>query len=546
MNKTKIIDCTLRDGGYYNEWDFDPALARSLFASLNETGIDIVEVGYKAPPQPGFAGLYRYCPDEQLAELRALSRVQYAFMIDAKEFLTREGRADRELIRAHIRPRSESLFSWCRIATHQATLAGATELVREIRGLGYQVGFNAMGISLLSERQIADSLHEVTAAGADVFYFADSFGSLRPEDVRRYLKLIRCDYGGAIGIHTHDNQGLAFANSEVAIADGVDYVDGTVMGMGRGAGNLKLEQLLLSLYFRDGRKDLNPYALVDLIEMHFEPLHQEHKWGWDFSYMLSGLQNIHPTYCQKLKSTHQFTLGQVAGILREIPAAKRSSYCATSLAESTARVLPRAEAGGRERWAPPLFEALTGCENILVVGTGPAVKRHAAALRAFIARHRPLVIECNHCGVLDGLPRLIAVLNEVRLAELKQRGELSGATAVLTGLETVPAELALPGLQRVPCHLQPDTVRVRPGEVVIPAFVVGMFAVAVAAMLRPRALYVAGFDGFTDPAHRQDQAEMQVFWDKLKLSSGAESPVPVSLLSTHYDLTVQSLYGLLD
>ena len=546
MNKTKILDCTLRDGGYYNEWDFDPTLARSLFTSLNETGIDIVEVGYKAPPQPGFAGLYRYCPDGQLAELRALSRVQYAFMIDAKEFLTREGRADRELIRAHIKPRSESLFSWCRIATHQATLAGATELVREIRGLGFQVGFNAMGISLLSERQIADSLHEVTAAGADVFYFADSFGSLRPEDVLRYLKLIRRDYGGAIGIHTHDNQGLAFANSEAAIADGVDYVDGTVMGMGRGAGNLKLEQLLLSLYFRDGRKDLNPYALVDLIETHFEPLHREHKWGWDFSYMLSGLQNIHPTYCQKLKSTHQFTLGQVAGILREIPAAKRSSYCATSLAESTARVLPRAEAGGRERWAPPLFAAPTGCEKILVVGTGPTVKQHAAALRAFIARHRPLVIECNHSGVLDGLPRVIAALNEVRLAELKQRGELSGATAVLTGLETVPAELALPGLLRVPCHLQPDIVRVRPGEVVIPAFVVGMFAVAVAVMLRPVALYVAGFDGFTDPARRQDQAEMQAFWDKLKLSSGAESPAPVSLLPTHYALTVQSLYGLLD
>lgn len=545
MTKTKILDCTLRDGGYYNEWDFNPALTESLFTSLNDTGIDIVEVGYKAPPQSGFAGLYRYCPESQLAQLRELSKVQYAFMIDAKEFLNTELRVDRNLVRAHIGPRSESLFSWCRIATHQSTLDGATELVREIRGLGYQVCFNAMGFSLLSEQQISNTLRAVAAAGTDVFYFADSFGSFRPEDVVRFLRQIRNEYGGAVGIHTHDNQGLAFANSEAAIAAGVDYLDGTVMGMGRGAGNLKLEQLLLSLYFRENRQDLNPYALVDLIEAHFAPLHREYNWGWDFSYMLSGLQNIHPTYCQKLKSSHQFTLGQVAGILREIPLARRSSYSAASLADATARVLPRPAAGGRERRVPPLFTAPIGVDKVLVVSTGPAVREHAPALRDFIARHRPLVIECNYSGVLDGIPRLIAALNEVRLAELQRLGDLAGATAVITGLDSVPAELVLATLQRVPCHLQVDTVRVEAGAVTIPAFVAGMFAVALAVMFRPKAIYVAGFDGFTDPAHQSDQLEMQAFWDRLQPVSGAGA-APVSLLPTTYTLSTCSVYSLLD
>lgn len=545
MNKTKILDCTLRDGGYYNEWDFGFGLADSLFTSLNDTGIDIVEVGYKAPPQPGFAGLYRYCPESQLERLRKLSRVQYAFMIDAKEFLGPDLRVDRNLVRAHIRPRAESIFSWCRIATHQSTLEGATELVREIRDLGYQVCFNAMGFSLLTEQQISETLRKVAAAGSDVFYFADSFGSLRPEDVLRYLRLIRSEYGGAIGIHTHDNQGLAFANSEAAIDAGVDYVDGTVMGMGRGAGNLKLEQLLLSLYFRGNRQDLNPYALVDLIETHFEPLHREYRWGWDFSYMLSGLQNIHPTYCQKLKSSHQFTLGQVAGILREIPPAKRSSFNAALLAESTARVLPRQQQGGADRVTPPQFTAPAGVGKVLVVGTGPSVREHAAALRGFIDRHRPLVIECNHSGALDGVPRLVAALNEVRLAELSTLGQLAGVEAVLTGLDTVPADLVLPHLHRVPCRLKAATVAFGGGQVEIPAFVVGMFAVAVAASFAPQQLYVAGFDGFADPARKQDHAEMQGFWDQLARQLGGGA-VPVSLLPTTYTLPTSSVYGLLD
>jgi 4-hydroxy 2-oxovalerate aldolase len=545
MKKINILDCTLRDGGYYNDWDFSHGLASKLFPALNSSGVDIVEVGYKAPPQPGFSGLYRYCPETQLQFLRPLDRVAYAFMIDAKEFLSHDGSVDRAFVDRYIPAREQSIFSWCRVATHNSTVRGATDLIRILKDRGYRTCYNAMGISLLSEKQIVTQLAEVASAKADVFYFADSFGSLRPEDVLRYLRLIRSEYAGAIGIHTHDNQGMAFANTEAAVTEGVDYIDGTVMGMGRGAGNLKTEQMLLSLYFHHRRADLDPYALLEVIEDEFMPLHARYKWGWDFTYMVSGMQNIHPTYCQKLKSTHQFTMGQVANILGAIPEARRTSFNTAALTEATNEVLPlRGSSDGGARVPIPKWN-VPPAKSVLIVATGPSVREHSSALQRFIAEHKPLVIECNHTGILAGTNRIMAILNEVRLKELSGSGVLASDIDIVTGLESIPPDLALPNLRHVPCSIAAQTVQADKERVTIPAFVVGMFAPVLAAQTGAERIWLAGFDGFTDAAHASEQQEMHTFWRCFRQQIGPKTEV-VSLLPTSYDLPSRSIYSLIN
>ena len=292
----KVLDCTLRDGGYYTDWDFSDEFIQSPLSALSEVGVDIVEVGYKSITKKGFFGHLRYCNETILSYLEDYKNLEFAFMIDAKEFIDSEGAIKKKELDSLILPQKKSVFSWCRVATHFKGLESSIGLVAYFKEKGYKVTINLMGMSLLTEEQIVKGLSWVSDANPDVFYFADSFGSFHTSDIQDYIKLIKTHYKGKIGIHAHDNQGLAFANTLTAINSGIDFIDATVTGMGRGAGNTRTEQLLLTLYLRYSMTQFNPSALVNKIYSSFLPLLEKYQWGYDYAYMLSGLENIHPTY----------------------------------------------------------------------------------------------------------------------------------------------------------------------------------------------------------------------------------------------------------
>lgn len=248
--KPVILDCTLRDGGYYNDWCFEPLLARQLIGALDDAGVDIVEVGFKTPPDvlgnDRFHGLYRYCVEGQLGFLRDYPSMSFAFMINTSEFLS-DGAFNTRLMQRCIPPATDSVFDWVRIATHATTFIEAAHQASWLKEKGYNVALNLMGISLLEPLEVRRLISVLPSNDVDVLYFADSFGNLAPEDINFYIDLLRDHFPGKIGLHAHDNQGLAFANSLTAISDAIDFIDCTVTGMGRGAGNLRTEQLLLAL-----------------------------------------------------------------------------------------------------------------------------------------------------------------------------------------------------------------------------------------------------------------------------------------------------------
>ena len=390
------MDCTLRDGGYYNHWDFEKKLAIAMVKGLSNAAVNIVKIGYKAPPsyQSGnFEGLFRFCTESQLQFLKEYPNLEFAFMIDVKEFLVDE-KVDQGVIESSILSAADSLFDWVRVATHHNTYAEAIELAAQFKTLGYKTTINLMGMSLLSEEQVVQDLQATPADVVDVFYFADSFGSLREKEVVAYTELIRKHYQGKIGFHAHDNQGLAFANALSAIEMGVDFIDSTIMGMGRGAGNLKTEQLLPYLYYREGYTSLNPTELLDVIDNHFLPLHQKYQWGWDYSYMLGALQNIHPTYCQHLRSTRQYTIEQISHTLGYIEHDKRNKYSETELLRAL-DVAVTEPLGEKDRLIHiPTFVPEKN-ETVLIIGGGTTVNDFSDEIVAFIEQHDPLVIETH-------------------------------------------------------------------------------------------------------------------------------------------------------
>ena len=295
----KLLDCTLRDGGYYTNWDFKLELVQDLISSLDLAGIDIIELGYKSPVK---GGKYRKCNDRfiwEVLEHKLPVNSKLAFMIDAKDFITFTG-VNYGLIDDIIHNADNSPFSICRLAIKYDELEYALKIGKYIKEKGYELCVNLMGASLLSTKEIVD-FYKFTDLDPLALYFADSYGALVPNKVKELVRIL----GKAtenVGIHTHDNLGLAFANCLAAQEEGATYFDGTMLGMGRGVGNVRTEQL--TTYYQYTINKYNSSPLQKFISKWMIPLQSKHKWGFTHNYMVSGLKHIHPSYTQTLQSSY--------------------------------------------------------------------------------------------------------------------------------------------------------------------------------------------------------------------------------------------------
>ncbi len=279
----KIIDCTIRDGGLMNNWEFDKTMVREVFKGLADAGVDYVELGYRAD-QRQFSkqdhGPWRFCDEQDLRDVAYECGSKISVMIDV-------GRTDHETIP----PRKESLVAMYRVATYAKDIDKAIFLANHVKKLGYEVAVNIMAASHVLEMDLEEALSQLAATDVDVVYLVDSFGYFYSEQIHflaeKYLNHLP---GKEIGIHCHNNQQLAFSNTVEGIIKGINYLDGSIYGMGRAAGNCTTELLLG--FLKNPKYDLRP--VLALIEKYFIPLKDELKWGYEIPYMITGIMNKHP------------------------------------------------------------------------------------------------------------------------------------------------------------------------------------------------------------------------------------------------------------
>lgn len=372
----KLLDCTLRDGGYYTNWNFDIQLVRDLISSLDLAGIDIIELGYKSPVK---GGKYRKCNDRfiwEVLEHKLPVNSQLAFMIDAKDFIT-SNKINYGLIDDVIHDSNDSPFSVCRLAIKYSEIEHALEIGKYVKSKGYKLIINLMGISLLSDSELKEFLVLQTLE-PESLYFADSFGALMPNRVKEIVKTFLY-YTNNVGIHTHDNLGLAFANCIAGIETGAKYVDGTLLGMGRGVGNVKTEQLVT--YFQYTEQKYNCTPIQKFLSKWMIPLHTKYKWGFTHNYMVSGLMHIHPSYVQTLQSSH-LNSQRIESVLLSLPSPQSfdSSAIEDKLVPKVAVVIPArykssrfpgkplAKIKGKEMiiWVAEIAEKAVGKENVYI------------------------------------------------------------------------------------------------------------------------------------------------------------------------------------
>ena len=285
----KVVDATLRDGGLVNDFFFTDEFVKALYIANVKAGVDYMEFGYKASKELFDVkkyGPWKFCDDEDIRRIVGdnSTDLKIAVMADV-------GRCD---YKTDILPREDSPIDLIRVATYLNTIPAAIDMIRDAKSKGYEVSCNIMAISNSQEGDLRVALDMLGNTEVDVIYIVDSYGSLYPEQLQRLAKIYvdaTEKYNKKLGIHAHNNQQLAFANTIEAVGDGIDWLDATYNGMGRGAGNCSMELLLGFLK----NPKYNVYPVIQFVERHINKLIEEGVvWGYDLQYLMTGLLNQHP------------------------------------------------------------------------------------------------------------------------------------------------------------------------------------------------------------------------------------------------------------
>lgn len=369
----KILDCTLRDGGYYTNWDFNSDLVDTYFRSFNSLPVDYLEIGYRSNPMKEYLGEYFYCPDYLLEKIRGISRKKLVVILNEKD-------VRKEHAKKLLEP-CLGVIDMIRIALDPQQLKRAIDLAEAIKTMGFEVGFNIMYMSKWKQdKTFLNGIKEINDI-ADYLYMVDSYGGIFPEEVVEIIDIIKQNVTCKLGFHGHNNLELGLINSLTALDHGVDMIDATITGMGRGAGNLKTELLLTVLNARNGL-DVDFKALANVVDA-FHKLQQDHGWGTNLPYMVSGANSL------PQKDVMEWVT--------------RRFYSINSIIQALHNQKDKVQ----DNQKLPVFKPEKSYAAAIIIGGGPNAGHHRQAVHEYIARldTKPCIIHASskNAGFYEGL-----------------------------------------------------------------------------------------------------------------------------------------------
>jgi 4-hydroxy 2-oxovalerate aldolase len=286
----KVLDCTIRDGGLMNNWNFSDEYVKAVYDSCVASGIDYMEIGYKSSEKAysrDEVGCWKFCDDKDLR--RIVGENDTALKLSAMADIGRIEPDD-------IPPASDSLLDMIRVAAYVHQIDKAIWLAEHCMDKGYEVTINLMAVSNVMERDLEEALVDVAKSKVPVFYLVDSFGSMYCEQIELLVKKYQ-EYlpGKTIGVHMHNNMQLAFSNTVTGIIHNCNMLDATFLGIGRGAGNCPIE-ILLS-FLKNPKYKLRP--ILKVIQDYMLDMQKEIEWGYHIPYLITGALNQHPRSAMK-------------------------------------------------------------------------------------------------------------------------------------------------------------------------------------------------------------------------------------------------------
>ncbi len=284
----KILDCTVRDGGLMNNHLFDDETVKGVYSACVDAGIDYMEIGYinsKRIFSPAEHGVWKFCTEDDVRRIVGEN--------DTPLKLSAMADVEKSDYREDILPCDQSVLDMIRIATYIHQIPLALDMIKDAHDKGYETTVNLMAVSTVTENELDKALELLANSEVDTFYVVDSFGALYSEQIHLLIEkymLYAGKSGKKVGMHAHNNQQLAFANTVEAIIKGADMLDASMAGLGRGAGNCPIE--LLVGFLHNPKLRLRP--ILQCIQQYVEPLREKLMWGFDTTYMMTGILNQHP------------------------------------------------------------------------------------------------------------------------------------------------------------------------------------------------------------------------------------------------------------
>lgn len=525
----RVLDCTLRDGGYYNAWDFRPELANAYFRAVEQSNIDAVEIGFRMPPASEYHGPYAYTTDAFLQGVDLPKGPLLGVMCNGSDLVADPvGTID-----AMFGPAEHSPIGLVRIAAHFREVDACLPAIRRLRELGYQVGFNLMQASVKPADEVAATAARIAAWDlVDVLYFADSLGDMDRRQVEELIGIIRRSWSGELGIHTHDNRSRALDNTLGALEAGVTWLDATMLGMGRGAGNCRSDFLLFELAAR-GYDRYHADALLEVTEVDFRRLQHEHGWGANLLYFKSAADSIHPTYVQFMQADERYGWNEMVSVLDALPSLGGLSFTSQNV---------EVAAGSHATDGDGTWDATGWLQDrrVLVVGSGPSARDHGDAIAAYIERSGVAVLCLNTTSELPAeLVDAYVACHPARLLLESQRiaerdTSLVAPARALQSLGEDDADILDYGVT-----VEPGVFACRPTGCTIPARLALGYALAAATAGGAREILLVGVDGYAPGDARQEEVAGLV---TAYLASIEAVPLR-ALTPTTYPIAQGSLYA---
>lgn len=552
MPKIKLIDCTLRDGGYYNNWDFQQDLVKDYLEAMAALDVAFVEVGFRSLQNYGFKGAAAYSTDNYISSLGVPKELtgKLGVMVNGSELLAtkqfpflRDSASKAEYIYQVLNklfPLSEqdSPITLVRIACHVHEFVDCLPASNWLKDRGYIVGFNLMQVADRRDEELSELACAAGNYPIDTLYFADSMGGMDPERTARIISIFRNNWSGDIGIHTHDNMSQALANSLRAVKEGVTWVDCTVTGMGRGPGNVQTEYLAIALQSVSSTK-VRATKLLEVIRKYFKPMQRQFGWGTNPYYYLAGQYGIHPSYIQEMLADSRYSEEDIFSVIEHLRKEEGGKKFSLSVLEA-ARNFYSETVGGC--WKPT--EMIHG-RQVLILGSGPGVNDYRVQIEEFIRVHQPFVIALNtQKHLCDSLVDIRAACHPMRLlADCREYLNLS--QPLVTPFSMLPTDIQeeLQGKEILDFGLRvvPDVFSFQECYAVLPNSLVVSYSLAIATCGDAKEILLAGFDGYgaDDPRRKEMDGVLHRY-------SSSDRALPItSITPTRYEVNEKSVFALI-